>query len=83
MRPTPLYETIIVKLVSSTSWRLLAAACRTVKGGRASSRSDVPLDGYERGGRLYWSGEVVRAADDNSEGSSRSGADFPRNLVFG
>ena len=56
----------------------------TVKGGRRPSRSDA-LDGHEHGGRLRWSGELCcsECNDDNSEGSSPSGAKIARILVFG
>ena len=56
----------------------------TVKDGRRPSRSDFALDGHEHGGRLRWSGELCCSAnDDNSEGSSPSGAKIARILVFG
>jgi hypothetical protein len=57
----------------------------TVKGGRRPSRSDSPLTvtstaaGYV--GRVSFA--AVSANDDNSEGSSPSGAKIARILVFG
>jgi hypothetical protein len=53
----------------------LATARSDGQGRPQAVAKQLALDGHEHGGRLHWSGKsfpVVRANDDNSEGSSPS-----------
>ena len=67
------------------TWLSLAAARSDGQGWPKAIAKRLALDGHEHGGRLRWSGELCcsECNDDNSEGSSPSGAKIARILVFG
>ena len=85
-----MYEAIIVKADLQSScllgptWLPLAAARCDGQGRPKAIAKRLALDGHEPGGRLTLvRRRVVRTDNDNSEGSSLSGAKIARILVFG